>query len=59
MRHGPVEYPTVVGVRLSREQADQLRQLARRDDRPVSAIIRRLVTETLNNQQSKEVTGVR
>ncbi len=59
MRHGAIEYPTVVGVRLSREQADQLRQLARRDDRPVSAIIRRLVTETLNNQQSKEVTGVR
>ncbi len=59
MRHGAVEYPTVVGVRLSREQADQLRQLARRDDRPVSAIIRRLVTETLNEQQSKEVTGVR
>ncbi len=59
MRHGAVEYPTVVGVRLSREQADQLRQLARRDDRPVSAIIRRLVTETLNEQQSKEVTGVK
>jgi predicted transcriptional regulator len=59
MRHGTIEYPTVVGVRLSREQADQLRQLARRDDRPVSAIIRRLVTETLNEQQSKEVTGVR
>jgi predicted transcriptional regulator len=55
MRHRTIEYPTVVGVRLSREQADQLRQLARRDDRPVSAIIRRLVTETLNEQQSKEV----
>ena len=59
MRHGAVEYPTVIGVRLSREQADQLRQLARTDDRPVSAIIRRLVAETLNKQQAKEVTGVR
>ncbi len=59
MRHGAVEYPTVIGVRLSREQADQLRQLARADDRPVSAIIRRLVTETLSKQQTKEVMGVR
>ena len=58
MRHGAVEYPTVIGVRLSREQADQLRQLARTDDRPVSAIIRRLVAETLNKQQTKEVAGV-
>ncbi len=55
MRHGAIEYPRVVGVRLSREQADQLRQLARADNRPVSALIRRLVTETLSKQQTKEV----
>ncbi len=58
MQRGAIEYPTVVGVRLSREQADQLRQLARADDRPVSAIIRRLVTETLSKQQTEEVTEV-
>ena len=59
MHRGATQYSAVIGVRLSQEQADQLRQLARADDRPVSAIIRRLVTEILSKQETKEAAKVR
>jgi hypothetical protein len=48
MQKGIENYPAVVAVRLTRQQADQLRQRAQEDDRPASALIRRILTEALN-----------
>ena len=59
MQHNTITYPAVFGVRLSREQAARLRQLAQADDRPVSAVLRRLVAETLEQQDQQEAAGVR
>ena len=53
MQRGVVEYPEVIGIRLSRLQAQQLRQLARADDRPTSAWLRRLIAETLERHAPK------
>jgi hypothetical protein len=53
MQKGVTEYPIVVGVRLSHQQADQLRQLARQDDRPTSVLLRRIITTALAKKRKE------
>ncbi len=55
MQRGTI-YPEVITVRLSRGQADQLRQVAQADDRPISALLRRLIAQSLAEKQEAHVT---
>ncbi len=48
MQRGVVIYPALVGVRLTREQAAKLNQLAAADDRPAGTLARRLLGEALD-----------
>lgn len=43
-------YNTLVGLKVSRELADEIRRLAREEDRTLSAYLRRLVTQSLRQQ---------
>jgi predicted transcriptional regulator len=40
-------YPVVFGVRLSADQADKVRSMAKADDRPTSVVLRRLISDAL------------
>jgi hypothetical protein len=53
MQRGVIEYPVVVGVRLSHQQADQVRRLARENDRPTSVLLRRMIAESLEQKQKE------
>jgi hypothetical protein len=46
MKNEP-RYPELVGLKLSRDLATELRRAARREDRSVSAYLRRLVAAAL------------
>ncbi len=52
-----VTYPITIGVRVTADQARQLRDLAAIDDRPPSALARRLLVDALERQTrtTKEV----
>lgn len=56
MQRGVVTYPALVGVRLTREQAAKLNELAAADDRPAGTLARRLLGEALDRIEiTKEV----
>jgi hypothetical protein len=57
MQRGTI-YPEVISIRLSRGQADQLRQAAQEDDRPISALLRRLITTTLAEKRKERTVPV-
>jgi len=46
-RYTDAAYTVSVGVRLSIDEAEQLRQLAKEQDRPMAALARKLIAESL------------
>ena len=57
MQRGTI-YPEVISIRLSQGQADQLRQVAQEDDRPLSALLRRLITNALAEKRKERTVPV-
>ena len=53
-----VAYPITIGVRVTADQAQRLRDLAEADDRRPSALARRLLIESLDRYTTKEGTTV-
>ena len=51
-QRGVITYPTVIGIRLTADQAAQLRQAAAKDDRPPGSLARRIIIEHLAKQQA-------
>ena len=46
-QRGVTTYPTVIGIRLTADQAAQLRQIAAKDDRAPGALARRIIATHL------------
>lgn len=56
MQRGILEYPAMVGVRLTAQQAAKLRELAAADDRPPSTLARRILADALARWGTPEET---
>jgi len=54
-RYTDAAYTVSVGLRLSIDEAEQLRQLAKEQDRPMSALARKLVAESLKQIEAAAV----
>ena len=52
-QRGVINYPTVIGIRLTQDQAAQLRQIAANDDRAPGAVARRIIAEALAKREAK------
>ena len=53
MQNTAIRYPVTFGVRLPASAAEQLRQLAAADDRPPTALARRLLIEALEQKKQQ------
>jgi hypothetical protein len=47
-------YPELIAIKVTREQADDIRRAAEADDRPVSHFLRRVLAEVLQKRRSDE-----
>jgi len=56
-QRGEIEYQSVISVRLPKQEADRLRQLARADDRPIGAYTRRLIRSGLDQIEQLPATS--
>ena len=55
-QRGVITFPAIVGVRLTADQAAQLRNLAAQDDRAPGALARRIIVEHLAKWQTDQQT---
>ena len=47
-------YPELIAIKVTREQADDIRRAAEADDRPVSHFLRRVLAEVLQKRSADE-----
>jgi hypothetical protein len=47
-------YPELIAIKVSREQAEEIRRAAEADDRPVSHFLRRVLAEVLPRRAAPE-----
>ena len=47
-------YPELIGLKLSRELAEEIRRQAREDDRTVSGYLRRIIMAAVRPAQARE-----
>ena len=57
MTRGNVKYPQTFGVRLTLDQAEKLRAIAAIDDRPPTALARRMIVEALERYSPENREG--
>jgi hypothetical protein len=46
-------YPELIAIKVTREQAEEIRRAAAADDRPVSHFLRRLLAQVLPHQEAE------